>query len=342
MALVTDIMQTQDVLNFVRDREYPTQLGEALFPSEKQNSLDVTYIKGNSGSPVSASVHALDTEAEIASREGFDTVSQRVAMIKRKIAVNEELQMRLNEVKDSSPSYQNIVRQLYNDVDKMVISVQTRIERMRYEALSTGKITVDENNAKFVIDYGVEDSQKATSLWTEPTANPVEDLEKWMQAMADKGVTPTRALTSRKVLSALSRNTTLQKYIFGNERLVSQGDINNFLQAQGLPVIATEDRTFRVQNADGTYTTQRYLADNKIILLGDGPVGRTVYAPTPEEIRLINDPSIDFRSIGNIVAMVYNETVDPVATYTKAVAMALPSFEGAGEIFIGEVGTPTV
>ena len=339
MPNIKDIFTDATVLDYVANREYPLQTGAALFPEVKQNSLEVKYIKGAQGAPASATIHALDTEAEIASREGFKEVTEKIALIKRKIGVNEELLIQLNSAKDNSPVYANVINSVYNDIDNMVNAVATRVERMRYEALSTGKITVDENNTKFTVDYGIADGQKETLVtkWATASADPLADIEKWMDAMVKNGAMPTRALTSRKVVGILRRNTVLQKAILGTERILSLAELNSFLTAQGLPVIGTEDRVYRVQNADGTYSAHRYFADNKFVLLPDGPLGKTVYGPTPEEIRLSSNPAVDITKVGNILAMVYDESVDPVATYTKAVTTALPSFEAADQVFIADV-----
>ena len=37
--------------------------------------------------------------------------------------------------------------------------------------------------------------------------------------------------------------------------------------------------------------------------------------------------------VGNVLAMVYEENLDPVGTWEKAVATALPSFAAADEVF---------
>ena len=62
-------------------------------------------------------------------------------------------------------------------------------------------------------------------------------------------------------------------------------------------------------------------------------LGETIYGPTAEEIRLQRDPSIEMDLIGNILAMVYEEGNDPVSTWEKAVATALPALKCADELF---------
>lgn len=60
---------------------------------------------------------------------------------------------------------------------------------------------------------------------------------------------------------------------------------------------------------------------------------KSLYGPTAEEIRLQRDPSIDIRLVGKILALVYEEDKDPVSTWEKAVATALPSFPYSDEVF---------
>ena len=66
-------------------------------------------------------------------------------------------------------------------------------------------------------------------------------------------------------------------------------------------------------------------------------LGETVYGPTAEEIRLQRNPAIDVRTVGKIFACMYEEGVDPVSTWEKAVATALPVLSCAEDIFQAEI-----
>lgn len=343
MSLLTQLDQFQptELNNYVSNREYPTQLGEALFPNTKQESGELRYIKGANGLPVSASVHALDTESEIAAREPLQVVTGKIPLIKRKIGVNEESLLQLSNLRENSPAFQSVLDTIYNDVDNMVKAVQTRIERFRYEALSTGAIDInDENGVTYKLDYGFDESRqigKIEQKWDDEDSNPLRDLADAILALQSQGYTPTRLLTSTRVLSTLFRNKSVQAALgrgTADSRPATLPEINNLFQAMGLPQIATEDRHYRVQLADGTYKTERYIPQDTVIILPDGPIGQTVFAPTPEEIALRSNQSVQLGSVGNIITEIYDENVDPVATYTKAVARALPSFERADEVLI--------
>lgn len=339
MPQLLDLMSPQNVIDYVANREYDVQAGEALFPEKKQQSLEIEYLQGANAAPVSASIHAFNTESEIASRDGGKLVKEKIALVKRKIGIDEKLIVRLNNLREDSPMFNSIIDTIYNDVDNMVRSVRVRVERMRYEALSTGKITANENGAKFEVDYGFGENQLQTSDWTNPDVDILADIDKWIDSVVDSsGVTPTRILTSRKIARLIGLNTKVRKDVLGDSsKRLGLADLNNWLISQGLPVIGTEDRVYREQLTNGQYVNRRYLDENTFVLLPDGPLGETIYGPTPEEIRLMSNPAIDTSFVGNILAMVYEENVDPVASYTKAVATVLPSFPTAGQILSATV-----
>lgn len=339
---INELFDTSTVLNYLKERKYPAMLGETLFPERKIQGLKIEYIKGASNIPVMASVHAFDTEAEIASRDGFDVVEEKIALIKRKIRMNEETIIQLSRPRDNREK-QYAMDKVFNDVDNMVIAVKARVEAMRMEALSTGKIAVNENGVAVSVDYGVPDGHKeilsGTSMWTDPESKPLDDIYSFVDTIVgDTGTTPTRALTSRSVLNALLQHASIRKAIHGvnSDRVITVTDLNTLLKAMELPVIATYDQKVRVQKADGAYSTNRYFPEDKFVVFPDGILGETIFGLTAEEIELANDPIIDMNTVGNIISMIYS-TTDPVARWTKAVATALPSFPVADEIFIAKV-----
>ena len=204
------------------------------------------------------------------------------------------------------------------------------------EVLASGKVTVNENGLNFTLDYHVPDNHKevlsGTSLWTDPSSNPLADFERWMDKMDTQ---PTRALTSRKVYRTLVTHPKIISAIFGKDsgRVVSQADMDAFMETHGYPVIRTYEEKYKVQGKDGKYTTKKYFPENKIAMFNDDLLGETLYGPTAEETRLTRDPSIETSMVGNVLATIYEESKDPVGTWTKAVATALPSFAAADDVF---------
>lgn len=334
MANILELFNQKTVLDYQQNREYAPYLGESLFPETKQQGLDFKMIKGASKVPVIASVHAFDTPAEIGSREA-SSQDMSLALIKRKIGLKEQDIIALESPRNAAEQ-QYLMKQVYNDMDQMVNGVRSRVELMRMEALSKGTVTVAENNLNLTVNYNVPAANKqalsGTSMWTDAASDPINDLLRWAEGLP---TIPTRALTSRTVLSTLLRHPKVLGALFGtgSGRVASRADLNNFLQSHDLPAIATYDAVYRQQNANGTYTQKRYFPNNAFVMFGDGPLGETIYGPTAEEIRLLRSPNVDASMVGKVLGMVYEESVDPVGTFTKAVATALPSFPAADEIF---------
>lgn len=334
MPTIMELFTQNEVLSYVRDREYKPLLGETLFPERKQPSLKLDQLSGGSRIPIAASIHDFDTEAEIGSRIA-NKQELELSLIKRKIQLKETDIIALENPR--TPAEQAyLVGQVYNDIDSLVQGVRARVEAMRMEVLASGQVTVKENGLNFTLDYHVPTEHKealtGTNVWTNENSDPLADIERWIDALDTK---PTRALTSRKIYRALATHPKIIAAIFGKDsgRVVSQADLDAFMETHSYPVIRTYDEKYKVQQADGTYTTKKYFPENKFAMFNDDLLGETLYGPTAEETRLTRDPAVDTTLVSNVLASVYDETRDPVGTWTKAVATALPSFAAADEVF---------
>lgn len=337
MPRIEELLSIQELINYTKARKVKPRLGDLLFPSKKIEGLEAKMIKGASNLPVSASVHAFDTETEIGSRDDGKYSIAELALIKRKQKLSEKELIILNQPRNSQEEAQ-IIGDIFNDVDNLVESVLTRVEAMRMEILSTGELNIDENEVKLKMKYGTPENHKADKTWTSGSPDILQDIFDMTDKIAeDTGVTPTRILTSRKNLNIVLKDEKVRKSVFGanNDKLLSVNELNTFLAAQSLPTIATYDERYRVHGKKG-YTTKRFLPEDKFILMPEGKLGDTLYGLTAEELELRNKSDIDISSIGNIIVEQY-ATTDPVAKWIKAVATALPSFPYADQIFMATI-----
>nr|DAM85403.1 MAG TPA: major capsid protein [Caudoviricetes sp.] len=328
---VLELFNQKEVLNYLKDRKYPAMLGEELFPEVKRQSLEFDMLTNGSKTPVIASVHGFDTESEIGQREA-EKMAIELALIKRKMQLKEKEIIALESPRNEAERAY-LMRNVYADFDALVESIKARIEAMRMEIVATGKVTLDENNLDAAIDFGVPAENKATNVdWSAETSNPINDMITWKNQL---DTAPARVLTSTTVLSKILANKNVVNALFGKDstRIASVGELNNYLAQLGLPKIYTYDAKYRKLEANGTYTKHRYFPENAFVMMPGEPLGETIYGPTAEEIRLQRDPSIDIRTVGKILAMMYEEGTDPVSTWEKAVATALPALKCADELF---------
>ncbi|KOP78652.1 head protein [Lysinibacillus sp. FJAT-14745] len=345
MPDILELFGQKTVLDYMKERQYQTYgIGEALFPEVKHDTLEFEYLVGANELPVIAKVHSFDTEAEIGSLEAAKQVLE-AAYIKKKYQITEKDLIAL-QFPRTAQEQQFLMQRVFNLIDKAANDVRARVELMRMQALTTGELKLALNTANstsptVTVDYGVPTDHKealaGTDQWGTGSEDILGDLERWSGAL---DITPTRALTSKKIAGLILRNPKIIGYLYGagSARVANLADLNAFFAQQGLPTIAVYEANsntkYREQNADGTYTTKSYFPDNKFVMFGDGPLGESLYGPTPEESRLIRSASdVEMSTIGKVIGMVYEEGKDPVSTWAKAAATAIPSFPEAQNVF---------
>lgn len=338
MPNVEELLSHKELINYTKNRTQQKKALEELFPSRKTEALEIKMIKGANNLPVSASIHAFDTEAEIDQREGASYDVAELALIKRKRKLSEKEIIHL-ETPRNDVEEREAIRKIYNDVDYLQDSVLTRTEAMRGEALSTGKLSINENGYKADIDYGIPAAHKSTFTWSNGTPDILMNMDSAVDKIVkDTGFTPTRALTSKKNLSFILRDEKIRKAVFGanSDKLLTRQELNAFLKTQDLPQIAIYDAQYRLLGAKGTYTAKRYFTESAFTFMPEGPMGETLFGLTTEELELRKKEGVDISEIGNVIIEQY-ATNDPVAKWIKAVATALVTFPCANQVYIATI-----
>lgn len=336
-ASIDELFSQRDTLDYVRDRQYPALLGDTLFAPRRVETLELDQVYAGNRTPVIAHVSAFDAEAEIGSRSA-SKLTLELALIKKKMQIKEKDLYALRNPRNAAEA-KYLKDRVYDDIDSLVQGVLSQAEKMSMDALATGKINVVNPDTGEAIEFDyqvpaehqVDLTGKAGTTWDSDSADPIKDMEDWADKM---DVTPTRVLTSKKIYRYLTRNANVLKAVYGTStRALGQADFDAFMQAQGLPIIRTYDNKYREMDAKGKLTSHRYFPEDKFVMMSDDQPGEKLFGPTPEEIGLADDSGVDKQSIGNVFASIYTETKDPVGTWEKASAVALPSFPGAEEVF---------
>lgn len=335
MEGILEIFDQKGIIDYLKDRQYPTYMGTELFPEEKRDELKFEELSEGSNIPVIASVHAFDSEAEIGTREAQER-SMELALIKRKMQLKEEEIIKLLHPRTNQEK-KRLINNVYADVDNLVMSIIARIELMRMEIISKGTVTLSENDLTAVLDYSIPEEHKAVNVdWTKADSDPISDITAWYNNLGTK---PSRVITSNTVLSKLTRHPNVVAALYGNgaKRIATVGELNTYLESLGLPKIYTNDETYRKQLKNGKYETKRFFPEDAFSMIPGETLGKTIYGPTAEEVRLSTKPEIDVEAIGKILAIMYEENTDPVSTWIKAVATSLPSLGCADKIFQAQI-----
>ncbi|UYZ36793.1 major capsid protein [Clostridium beijerinckii] len=340
MPRLEEVFNTEELINYFKERQVTPMLGESLFPERKIQDIEFDMILGTGGLPVSAEVHAFDTKTQIASREAIEKGVASLALIKRQIKLTEKEIIKVQSPR-SNAELNFVLSQLYNDAEKMTDSVKVRVESMRMELLSSGKIAINENNIKVTIDYKVpSDNQKSFTWKTSSTDTPLDDLTILADTVeTTSGYRPTRALTSRKIVKTICNCDSVRKAIYGvnSDKIVTLAALNELLVQLDLPQFLVYEGKYKKEAAKG-FTTNRYFPENKIAMFGDDTLGETIYGLTAEEVKLIGDGKMEEASmLDNKIFVGTYTSIDPVGEFTKAVATALPTLPHGEELGIGTI-----
>ena len=338
MPRIEDVLSPRNLVDYTKKPPVAPMKLEELFPESKQTELQIEMIKGGNGNPVIASIHAFDSEAQIGSREGFTGDLAELALTKRKFRLKEKDLIALLTPRTDREA--TLARdRVYDDVDRLILSIKARFEKMRGDVLATGKQVINENGYHATIDYGVPNTHKGNLSWSTGTPDILGDIYTLCNTITgDTGFTPVKALTSTKVVNIMLRDDKVRAAAFGTEkdRILTLPGLNQLLTSMGLPKIAVYDARYRKENAKGNYVTARYFDEDTITFMPDGKMGDTFYGPTAEELKLVKNNTVDASMIDKI-AMVHYTTEDPVADWVKAAATGMVTFPYADQVFIGKV-----
>lgn len=324
----------------------PTDPIDAIFGSEKTDNIVTSWqsIAADMQIPAMAQFHAFDTEAGTTYRIPVDTHSIEKGFIKVKMNQSERMQ----ELIRNGIRQDDMYRYVIEDGVRLAEQVITRSKVATNELLSTGKVTIKENDLSLTVDYGVKESQTNLSLDLSNTADVIGQIQDIIDTAKDSGVTLTGMILSRKVLTKMRKNTALQKAINGNigaGATVKRSDFNDYLASEfGVTTIIENDQVYNANNniigTDGrpVVTTKRYFPDNKVTFFAASPNGRIgvgLWGDPPEAL----NPKI--QGIGSSVSPYVYITQwtenDPAVLWTKASGLFMPVLYNPSSLYIATV-----
>ncbi|MCP9356559.1 major capsid protein [Liquorilactobacillus satsumensis] len=203
-ADIAELFSQREILDYTRNRDYPVMLGDTLFPARRTQSLELDQLSGGTRTPIIASLSAFDAEAEIGSRQA-EKKAMELAYIKRKMQIKEKDLIALKNPRTPEEK-QYLMNRVFNDIDVLVQGVNARVEKMAMDVLATDKIT--DEDLDISLDYQVpaehQTTLASTKTWDKDGVDILNDLVTFADAL---DITPTRALTSKKVYRSYYLNT---------------------------------------------------------------------------------------------------------------------------------------
>ena len=334
MDLISRI-KPESLASFAASYDYKVSgfMGQLLFPTQKTDNfkLAIAQLVEGGDLPVMAQVHALDTEARIGDRSNYKEIEFEKLLIKEKLNQGERVAYLLNNLGGKED---DIVRFIYNDAANLLSRVITRTEVANMELLSTGRMTIRENNVNTVVDYGFDDKNRvALTGWSSPDHDILGDLDKVIKKAKAAGWKVVRAITSGTIINYLVANKGIRAFFDGKLVPVTEKGVLDFIDTNyGIEFVANDD-VYKL-SANGT-EVKRFFDEKAICFLGTrGPIGGGIYGATPEELKLKDIPNREKM----LCTLTMWETPDPATTWTKASGMYLPVIKDINRMIIAKIG----
>lgn len=295
--------------------------------------------------PVMAQFHGFDTESQTTFRVPIDTHNIEKGLIKVKINQSERMRALTRSGVQNDAMFDYVI----NDGVRLADQVFTRSKVAKNELMATGKVTIKENNLNLTVDYGVPAANTAYTL--DFSASATDDISTQIQEIiddaTDKGVTINGMMTSKKNITKLRKDPSLQVLIGGSAaqgQLIRRADLEAYLETEfGISTIITNDLTYGKSatiGADGrpVISTARYFPQNKITFFATNPGGKLgtgLWGNPPE----VDDFQIRVGSSGVSPYVFVSQWFeqDPHVLWTKASALFMPVLYNPDSLYIATV-----
>lgn len=276
-----------------------------IFPNEKINTL--TYSWTNNTLPYTEAVYrSSDAETKIGSGQSDqEVVTGRLAHLGLKLNYSEDDAL---EAASGGQSKQARIDELAGAVALAVVRKQ---QRMRAEALLTGKLAINERGFVQNIDYQRDASLTTTAatLWSDPSADPIEYSQLFLDAMLPLSeMEIDKMLVSPRVMGLLRRSGAVKAQAGALGAMASNEQVQDVFGENGLPIPTVYK---------GRLNGEILLPDDRVFFAASG-AGRTIYGPVAAAV---NPRSRIADSRGIFVGAYEQDDADNVWVKSDATAM---------------------
>lgn len=330
-------------------------LGEALFPRKQKAGLDLSWIKGNKGLPISLMPSAFDAQATYRDRIGVSRVETEMPFFREGFKIKEkDRQNILRAIDTNDPYIREIIATVFDDAAQLIEGARVVAERERMQLLFAENgnvgITIKANGVDYTYNYDANGTWKASNYfeigknnsqlkWTDQDhSDPIGDIQTGMDAVADKG----------GITKMLAMNNTTFRTLRGNQKILNKfitnigvavgvagdGDIINVLKdSLELDGIVIYNKKYQ----DESKVTHKFVPDGYVALLPDGAIGDTYLGTTPEEADLQGKSIADVSIVDTGVAVTQVLNAHPVNVNTYVSEIVLPSYERMDQVALLKV-----
>lgn len=327
-------------------------LGQGLFPAKKKAGLDLSWLKGSKGLPISLMPSAFDAKATFRDRIGFNKLETEMPFFREGFKIKEKDRQELLRVADSNDPYaQAMIDRVFDDANELIAGANVVPERMIMQLLfpqdGNVGIAIKANGVDYTYNYDTNGEWKLTNyialtgtdLWSSTgTSDPFKVLKNAKDAIRTK----TGSELAIAIMNTATFNLLAQSEAVKNRYISTTGLSMGYLTdaevkavvkgATGID-IAVYDKMYR----DEDKVAKSFVPDGYVSVVPAGPLGSTWYGTTPEEADLMGAGGADVAIVNTGVAITRIVDDHPVNINTFASEIVLPSFERMDEVAVLKV-----
>jgi len=322
-------------------------MGEGLFPAKKKAGLDLAWIKGSKGLPISLMPSAFDAQATYRDRIGVSKLETEMPFFREGFKIKEKDRQDILRALDSNDKYaQSIIARIFDDADQLVEGALVVGERMRMQLLfpENGNcgIVIKANGVDYTYNYDPTGAWKETNYftltgddkWDAPsTAHPFDDVETVKNTIAERtGVTPAMLLMNNATYLKLTKINDVK-----NRYMTITGAALGYLTPAELRKVFEDTSEMRIgvynkQYKDEGGVAHKFVPDGYVAVIPAGALGNTWYGTTPEEADGTNTTLVNTG-----VSLTTVKIDHPVNTNIIASEIVLPSYEQMDNVALMKV-----
>ena len=323
-------------------------LGLGFFPAQKKAGLDLKWLRGANGLPVSLAPSAFDAKANFRDRVGIAINETQMPFFREGYMVKEADEQEIMRVQDSNDAYaQQVLDSIFNDTTNLVNGADVVPERMRMQLLyplgGVFGIQIKANGVDYTYNYDPDDTLKnkhylkietAEDKWSAAaTCDPLKNLEDALDKQEEEsGNRPEILLMSKGTFNLIKNSAKVRSGVLAQNTTANVNYTSARVQAYVEEELNVRIVIYNKQFKDENGVAKKFYGDNMVAMLPSGQLGSTWYGTTPEERSGQNV------SIVNTGVAVHTYTTDhPINTFATASEIVLPSFEQAENCFFIEV-----
>ena len=327
-------------------------LGETLFPSKQKAGLDLKWIKGSKGLPVSLMPSAFDAKATFRSRPGLKLLETEMPFFREGFKIKEKDRQEILRIREKNDPYMNdALSRIFDDANNLLegalVVAEREIMQLLFAENGEVGITIQANGVNYTYEYDPNDEWKGTNYfaigssytWDKAdAADPLGDIQKAQDAIKAQGGQGTMLIMNNETFK-LFRKIKAIKDLFLTVNGLAVGYLTDsqiitvLKDALNLTGIIVYDKQYK----DEDEVTHKFVPDYYVAVVPDGTLGNTWRGTTPEEADLMGSGEAEVAVVNSGIAITQILDLHPVNLNTFASEIVLPSYERMNEVALLKV-----